>query len=149
MKAIPCLLFSGVLMATVEISFAELPAPSAEQKAAAKAKAEKDKIEKEKSAKEVAGAQDKAVANYRKNRGSSAAGADAQPAPRQNSSARQEQQSSSPRKADPSQGADHSNAGRPDSELTRQEAQTEMPKPGQVNDYSTPARDPQNSSGRK
>jgi len=32
--------------------------------------------------------------------------------------------------------------------LSRKEAQTEMPKPGQANDHSTPARDSQNASTR-
>ena len=45
-------------------------------------------------------------------------------------------------------GADHSKAGNPDAELTRREAQTEMPKPGQANDHSTTARDPKTSSRR-
>jgi len=45
-------------------------------------------------------------------------------------------------------GADHSRATRPHAELTRQEAQTQMPKPGQANDHSTTARDPKTSSGR-
>jgi len=94
---------------------------------AAAAKAQKADSEKAKAAQELSRAQDRAVANYRKNTGkdSSPAGATAQPQP---------------------QGADHSSVRLPDSELTRHEAQTEMPKPGQVNNYSTPARDPQNSS---
>lgn len=46
-------------------------------------------------------------------------------------------------------GADHARPKNPDSELTRREAQREMPKPGQANDHSTTARDPQNSSGRR
>jgi hypothetical protein len=46
-------------------------------------------------------------------------------------------------------GADHARSKNPDAELTRREAQREMPKPGQANDHSTTARDPQNSSGRR
>ena len=71
------------------------------------------------------------VAKDKKNQGSSSAGASAQPVPPQ------------------SQGADHAGAKRPDGELTREEAQTKMPTPGQANDHSTTARDPQNSSGRQ
>jgi hypothetical protein len=48
-----------------------------------------------------------------------------------------------------SPGADHSRPRSPDAELTRREAQNEMPKPGQANDHSTTARDPKNSSGRR
>jgi len=90
--------------------------------------------------KNLAQAQDKAVANWRKNTGLASAGTTTQPAPRQGSAA--------PAPSAP-QGADHSNAKQPDSELTRREAQTQMPIPGQANDHSTTARDPQNSSGRR
>ena len=84
--------------------------------------AEKDAAGKAKAAKELSGAHDKAADNYRRNKGKSATR---------------------------SQGADHSKARSPDAELTRREAQNEMPKPGQANDHSTTARDPQNSSGRR
>jgi hypothetical protein len=128
MKSILVTLAGGLLIGAVAASYAELPPPTPEDKAAAAAKAQKAESDKAKAAREVGQAQDRAVANYRKNKGkgSSSAGATAQP-----------------------QGADHSNAGLPDGELTPHEAQTEMPKPGQVNDYSTPARDPQNSSGSR
>jgi hypothetical protein len=49
----------------------------------------------------------------------------------------------------PSPGANHADSRAPDAELTRREAQNEMPKPGQANDHSTTARDPKNSSGRR
>ena len=123
MKRILAALTGALLIGALAASYAELPPPTPEEKAAAAAKAQKDAAGKAKAAKELAKAQDKAVANYKKNKGSSSAGA--------------------------SQGADHANAKRPDGELTRQEAQTEMPKPGQANDHSTTARDPQNSSGRR
>ena len=120
MNRILAVLAGGVLIGAVAAAYAELPPPSAEEKAAAAAKAQKAAAEKAQDAKELAQAQDKAVANWRKNKGA----------------------------ASQSQGADHSKAKRPDSELTRKEAQTEMPKPGQANDHSTTARDPQNSSGK-
>ena len=138
MKRTLITLAGGLLIGAVAGSYAELPPPTPQAKAAAAAAAEKAEVDKAKAAKEVARAQDKAVANYRKNKGSAAGGQTVQPAPQQPSPAAQAPATS--------QGADHSNAGAPDAELTRQEAQTEMPKPGQTNDYSTPARDPQNSS---
>jgi hypothetical protein len=135
MKRALITLGGGLLIGAFAASYAELPPPTPEEKAAAAAKAEKAQIEKAKAAKEVAGAQDKAAANYRKNdnyrknkgKAPSSAGATAPGG---------------------SQGADHAKSGLPDAELTPHEAQREMPKPGQVNDYSTPARDPENSSGR-
>jgi hypothetical protein len=136
MNRILAVLAGGLLIGAFAAAYAELPPPTAEQKAAAAAKAEKAAAEKAKDAKELARAQDRAVANWRKNKGASSTGT----APRQGSAA-----APAPSAA---QGADHSNARRPDSELTRQEAQTEMPKPGQANDHSTTARDPQNSFGK-
>jgi len=138
MKRTLILLAGGLLIGAVAASYAELPPPTPQEKAAAADKAKKAEIEKAKAAKEVAQAQDKAVANYKKNQRSSAGGQTAQP--------EQPQASPAARAPAQSQGADHSNAGRPDAELTPHEAQTEMPKPGQANDYSTPERDPQNSS---
>jgi hypothetical protein len=117
MKKIFAVLAGGLLIGAIAIANAELPPLTPQEKAAAAAKAEKATAEKAKAAKDLAQAQDRAAANYRKNKGS--------------------------------QGADHATARRPDAELTRQEAQTEMPKPGQANDHSTTARDPQNSSGRR
>ena len=115
MKKILVVLAGGLLIGAFAASYAELPPPTPEEKAAAAAKAEKAAAEKAKTAKELANAQDMAVANYKKNKGSQ------------------------------SPGADHAEAKLPDRDLTRQEAQTEMPKPGQANDHSTTARDPQNS----
>jgi hypothetical protein len=127
MKMTLTALAGGLLIAIFAAAYAKLPPPTPEQKAAAAATAEKQNAEKAKAAKELEQAQDRAVANYRKHKGgSSSGGATAQP--------------------EPPQGAKDSKARLPDSELTRHEAQNEMPKPGQVNDYSTPARDPQNSS---
>jgi hypothetical protein len=141
MRSTLTVLAGGLLTCAFAASYAELPPPTPQEKAAAAAKAEKTESEKAKAAKDVGQAQDKAVANYRKNKGSSSAGATAQPGSQQNPA--------TPQAPAQSQGADHSDPVLPDSELTPHEAQTEMPKPGQVNDYSTTARDPQNSSGRQ
>jgi hypothetical protein len=140
MKKILAALAGGLLIGAFAASYAELPPRTPEEKAATVAKAEKETAEKAKAAKELAKAQDKAVANYKKNKGSSSAGTTAEPKPEQNSAT-----APAPYQ---SQGADHAKAKLPDGNLTRQEAQTEMPKPGQANDHSTTARDPQNSSGR-
>jgi hypothetical protein len=118
MKGIFAVLAGGLLIGAFAAAYAELPPPTAQEKAAAAAKAEKAAAEKAQDAKELARAQDKAVANWRKNKGASSAGSTRQP-----------------------EGADHANAKRPDSELTRKEAQTEMPTPGQANDHSSTARE--------
>jgi hypothetical protein len=142
MNKVLAVLAGGVLIGAFAVAYAELPPPSAQEKAAAAAKAGKAAAEKAKEATELARAQDKAVANWRKNKGlSSSAGTTTQPAPREGSAA-------APAPSAP-QGADHSKAKQPDSELTRREAQTQMPIPGQANDHSTTARDPRNSSGRQ
>ncbi len=140
MNRILAVLAGGLLIGAYAAAYAELPPPSAQEKATAAAKAQKAAAEKAQDAKELARAQDKAVANWRKNKGASSAGTTTQPAPRQGSAA-------APARSQ-SEGANHATSRRPDSELTRQEAQTEMPKPGQANDHSTTARDPQNSSGK-
>ena len=116
MKKILAALSAGLLLAAAA-SYAELPPPTPEEKAAAAAKAEKDAATKAQAAKELARAQDKAVANYKKNKGSSSAGATAAP------------------------GADHASENNPARDLTRKEAQTEMPTPGQANDHSSTARE--------
>jgi hypothetical protein len=141
MKKILGVLAGGLLVGTFAASYAKLPPPTPEEKAAAVAKAEKEAAGKAKAAKELAKAQDNTVANYKKYKGSSSAGATAESKPEQNSE-------SAPAPFQ-SQGADHAQAKLPDGDLTRQEAQTEMPKPGQANDHSTTARDSQNSVGRK
>lgn len=128
MKRALTILAAGLMLGAFAATQAKLPPPTPEEMAAAAANAQKAETEKAKAAQQVSRAQDRAVASYRKNKGkdASSAGATAQHGQ--------------------SQGAEHSNARLPDSELTPREAQTQMPKPGQVNDYSTPARDPQNSS---
>ena len=139
MNRILAVIAGALLICAFAVAYAELPPPTPEEKAAAAAKAQKDSAEKAKAAKELAKAQDKAVANYKK-KGSSSAGTTAQPKAQANST-------TVPAPFQ-SQGANHAKEKRPDADLTRHEAQTEMPKPGQANDHSTTARDPQNSSGR-
>ncbi len=141
MNRILAVLAGGLLIGAFAAANAELPPPSPQEKAAAAATAQKAAAEKAKDAKQLARAQDKAVANWRKNKGLASTGTTAQPAPQQSPS-------TAPA-ASSSQGADHSKAEQPDSELTRREAQTQMPIPGQANDHSTTARDPKNSSGRR
>jgi hypothetical protein len=139
-KKILSVLAGGLLIGAFAAPYAKLPPPTPEEKAAAAAKSEKEGAAKATAAKELAKAQDRAVANYKKNKGSAAGGgATAQPGP--------ESQSAAPPPAQ-APGADHATTKMPDAELTRREAQTEMPKPGQANDHSTTARDPQNSGGR-
>jgi len=133
MNRILAVLAGGMLIGAFAAAYAELPPPTPQEKAAAAAKAEKAAAEKAKDAKELARAQDKAVANWRKNKGLASAGTTTQPAPQQGAAAAPAPQS---------EGANHATSRRPDSELTREEAQTEMPKPGQANDHSTTARDP-------
>jgi hypothetical protein len=140
MKIVFAVLAGALLIGAFVASYAELPPPTPEEKAAAAAKAEKEPAETAKAAKELAKAQDKAVANYRKNQGSSSAGATAESRP--------EPSSATAPAPSQSQGADHAEAKLPEADLTPQEAQTEMPTPGQANDHSSTARDPQNSSGR-
>jgi hypothetical protein len=137
-KKIVAVMAGALLAGTFAVAYAKLPPPTLEEKTAATAKAEKEAAGKAKAAKELAKAQDKAVANYKKNKGSSV-GATAQPKP--------EQSSATAPAPSQSQGANHAKK-LPDGDLTRKEAQTEMPKPGQANDHSTIVRDPQNSSGR-
>lgn len=131
MKKILATLAAGLLIGAAAASYAELRPPTPEEKAAAVAKAEKDTAAKATAAKELARAQDKAVANYRRNRTSSSAGATAQPTPEQNAV-------SAPQAAP---GADHATVNPPTQDLTPQEAQTEMPTPGQANDHSSTGRE--------
>ena len=67
MKTILATLAGGLLIGVVAASYAKLPPPTPEEKAAAAAKAQKAESEKAKAAQEVSRAQDKAVANYKKN----------------------------------------------------------------------------------
>ncbi|MGH8740713.1 MAG: hypothetical protein ACREUN_07365 [Burkholderiales bacterium] len=69
MKKILAVLAGGLLIGAFAASHAKLPPPTPEQKAAAAAKAEKDAAGKAKAAEQVGKAQDKAVANYKKNKG--------------------------------------------------------------------------------
>ena len=132
MKKIFVTLASGALIGAIAAaSYAELPPPTAQEKAAAAAKTEKDAAAKAQAAKELAAAQDKAVANYKKNKGASSGGTATAPAPGQNAVTAPQAPT----------GADHATINPPQGELTRQEAQTEMPTPGQANDHSSTARE--------
>ena len=63
----------GLMIGAFAATHAKLPPPTPEQKAAAAAKAEKDAAGKAKAAEQLGKAQDKAVANYKKNKGVSMA----------------------------------------------------------------------------
>jgi hypothetical protein len=67
MKNIIAILASGLLIGAFA-AHAKLPAPTAEQKAAVAAKAEKDAAAKTKAAADLGKAQDRAAANYKKNK---------------------------------------------------------------------------------
>jgi hypothetical protein len=121
MKKILIAVAGSAMLGALTVPYAKLPAPTPEEKAAAAARAEKETVAKAKTAKELGEAQDKAASSYRKSKSS---------------------------KPSQSPGADHAHSRPPDADLTRREAQNQMPKPGQANDHSTTARDPQNSSGR-
>ena len=140
MKPILAVLAGGLLIGAFSGANAELPPLTNQEKVGAAAKLEKATAEKARAATSLARAQDRAVANYRMNKASSSVGTMTQPTAPHGTAA-------APAPG-PAQGADHSRARRPDAELSRREAQTEMPKPGQANDHSTTARDPRNSSGR-
>ena len=78
MKHVLAAIAGGLLIGAVASAYSKLPPPTPEEKAAAAAKAEKEAAEKAQAAKELAAAQDRAVANYKKNKGA-AAGATTQP----------------------------------------------------------------------
>lgn len=78
LKAILAALAGGALIGAMAASHAWMPEPTPEEKAAATAKKEKEAAEKAQQAKLLAGAQDRAVANYQKNRAASS-GTTAQP----------------------------------------------------------------------
>jgi hypothetical protein len=69
MKAILAALAAGALIGTIAASHAKLPAPPAKSDAEKTAEAEKAAAQKAKDADLVGKAQDKAVANYKKNKG--------------------------------------------------------------------------------
>jgi hypothetical protein len=140
MKKILIAVAGSALLGAFAVPYAKLPAPTPEENAAAAAKTEKETTGKAKAAKELAEAQDRAAASYRKSKGKSAVGVTRKAKPGESSA-------SAPTPSR-SQGADHANSRLPDADLTRREAQNQMPQPGQANDHSTTARDPQNSSGR-
>lgn len=69
MKAILAALAAGALIGIIAASHAKLPAPPAKSDAEKAAEAEKAAAAKAKDADLVSKAQDKAVANYKKNKG--------------------------------------------------------------------------------
>ena len=69
MKAILAALAAGALIGTIAASHAKLPAPPAKSDAEKTAEAEKAAAQKAKDADQLSKAQDKAVANYKKNKG--------------------------------------------------------------------------------
>jgi hypothetical protein len=137
MRRILTTLTGGLLIGAVAASYATLPAPTPEGKAAAAAKVEKDAAAKAKADKELAKAQDKAVANYRKNKDDSAGTRKPGTSTSSGATAEAKPQPNSPGES----GADHAKANPPEKDLTRQEAQTEMPTPGQANDHSSTGRE--------
>ncbi len=139
MKRILIALAGGILLGTIAAPYAKLPPPTEEEKAAAAAKKEKDAAEKAKAAKDLSAAQDRAVANYKKNKGekgATAAGATAQPKSQPEAASAGATQSGATKP-----GAGHDEAVSPSRDLTRKEAQTEMPTPAQANDHSSTARE--------
>lgn len=128
---------AGGLLIAAFAAHAELPAAPPESDAEKKSEAQKAAAAKAKDTADLARAQDKAVANYKKNRSdtaatqkpeaSSSSGATAAPKPQPDTSGES--------------GADHANASSPEKDLTRKQAQTEMPTPGQANDHSSTARE--------
>jgi hypothetical protein len=69
MKAILAALAAGALIGTIAASHAKLPAPPPKSDAEKSAEAEKAAATKAKDAEQLSKAQDKAVANYKKNKG--------------------------------------------------------------------------------
>ena len=69
MKRILLALVAGLLAGAIMASHAKLPAPPPMSDAEKAAKAEKDAAAKAKEAEQLGKAQDKAVANYKKNKG--------------------------------------------------------------------------------
>lgn len=69
MKRILLAVVGGLLIGAFAATHAKLPPPTPEEKAAAAAKAEKAAAAKAKAAEQVGKAQDRAVANYKKNKG--------------------------------------------------------------------------------
>ena len=125
------LVAAALLIGAIGPAHAELPALSAEEKAAAAAQPMKVAAAKAEEAKALERAQDKAVANYRKSLGSSTV-------PR--STAVHEPYP--PVAGAPSRpGADHVVESPPTKTLTKKEAQTKMPTPGQANDHSSSGRE--------
>jgi hypothetical protein len=133
MKTILAALAGGLLIAAFA-SHAELPSAPAKSEAEKATEAQKAAAAKAKDAADLTRAQDKAVANYRKNNSDSA---------RARKAGASSAQGATAAKPEPpaESGADHAKANSPGKELTGKEAQTEMPTPGQANDHSSTGRE--------
>jgi hypothetical protein len=126
MKNLLAAILAGALLGVGAASLAKLPPTPPKSDAEKKAEAEKAAAAKAKDAADLAKAQERAVANYKKtHRAGDAVGADHRGAVGAD---------------DRDVGADHSRPMSSQHELTPREAETAMPMPGQANDHSSPAR---------
>jgi len=71
MKKVLLLIAAGMIAGAITASYAKLPAPPAKTDAEKAAEADKAKAAKDKEAADLGKAQDKAVANYKKHKGTS------------------------------------------------------------------------------
>jgi hypothetical protein len=125
---------AGALLVASAAAYAELPAAPPKSAAEKASEEQKAGAQKAKDAADLSRAQDKAVTNYKKNKGDSAA-------VRKPEASSSSGASSKPKPAPAEAGANHSNPNSPEKELTREEAQTKMPTPGQANDHSSTSRE--------
>jgi len=134
MKKLVAAIAAGALLGVGAASFAKLPPMPPKSDAEKKAEAEKAAVTKAKDAADLAKAQERAVANYKKtHKAGDAVGADhrgAVGADRRDAAGAD----------DRDVGADHRRSMSSQDELTPREAETAMPMPGQANDHSSPAR---------
>jgi hypothetical protein len=126
--------FAGALLIAAGASRAELPAAPAKSDAEKASEAQKASAAKAKDAADLGRAQDKAVTNYKKNKGDASAA-------RKPDASSSSGSTSKPKPAEAEVGADHSESNPPEKDLTREEAQTKMPTPGQANDHSSTERE--------
>lgn len=125
---------AGALLFAASVSHAELPAAPAKSDAEKASEAQKAAAAKANEAADLSHAQDKAVTNYRKNKGDASAA-------RKPEASSASGSTSKPKPAAAEAGADHSEPNPPEKDLTREEAQTKMPTPGQANDHSSTGRE--------
>jgi hypothetical protein len=137
MKKVLAVLLAGLLIGAFAASHAELPAVPPKSDAEKTADAQKTAAAKAKDTDLLNKAQEKAVANYRKDKGTSMD-------TRKKAVAESKPGLNAPNR----RGADHADAISPQHEPTRQEEATAMPMPGQANDHSSTARDAKKRLGR-